>query len=171
VSLDVITGADIANWFGFPLHLVTSFKDIRWIGSPPGAVCFDLSGALYVLRYSTSSDVLHEVCHAVLGPDTLKEETGLMAYEYACARALLKGNDWKGWRKDFAHYVFDWDDHEEIGRDDEVFSSEEWVSHCYLDALDRGWLQDNGCPIQFHGLHEGYASMAPPKCKKDSRTV
>jgi len=107
-----------------------------------------------------AGDVLHECIHAVLGPDTLEDEYGLMAYELACARVLLTGEDWKAWRSDFGDYGFDWGRLEtEIGDGDEVFESEAWIDACVMDARTRGWLNGDGSPRRFQGLHEGFSRV------------
>jgi len=101
--------------------------------------------------------VLHGCIHVVLGPDTLTEEFGPMAYEYACARILLIGKDYAEWRRDVADYGFEWGDGEDvIGEGDEVFHSHEWITHCDMDARRRGWLDCKGEPVRFCGIHAAY---------------
>jgi hypothetical protein len=147
----------VAEWFGLKLCLG---EPRDRVGNPPtGIVCFDLNGLIWVPEWTTAtpSDVLHEACHAVLGPHTLKEETGLMAYEYKVAKSLLKDDDWKQWRRDFSDYGFDWGNgNTEIGTSDDVFESEEWINFCEMDAWSRGWLMDDSSPKQFHGIHKDY---------------
>lgn len=145
----------VVEWFGLRVRLGACPEKV---GHPPTHVMFDREGVVWIDDGSClAGDVLHECIHAVLGPYTLTEESGLMAYEYACARLLLSGEDWTEWRRDFADYGFDWGDGEtEIGDRDEVFESSEWIDHCQMDASMRGWLQDTGAPVQFRGVHEGY---------------
>lgn len=145
----------VAEWFGLRVRVGACRVPI---GHPPTHVRFDREGDVWIEDGSClAGDVLHECIHAVLGPDTLKDEYGLMAYELACARLLLHGEDWKEWRSDFGGYAFDWGRLEtEIGDGDEVFESEEWVENCYNDAIRQGWLNEDGSPKQFCGLHESF---------------
>lgn len=145
----------VAEWFGLRVHVGACPKPV---GHPPTHVMFDREGVVYVDDgRCLAGDVLHECLHAVLGPDTLTEEFELMAYEYACARLLLDGKEYTEWRRDFAEYGFDWGDGEDtIGEGDEVFHSQEWLDGCEMGAFMRGWLNEDGAPVQFQGLHAGY---------------
>lgn len=143
----------VAAWFGLQLR---PGKPAKRIGHPPTHVCFDRGGVVWVENDASPGDVLHECCHAVLGPYTLTEEYGLMAYELACARLILHGEDRTAWRSDFAGYALDWGYLEtEVGDSDEVFESEEWID-CETDAFMRGWLKPDGSPVQFSGVSSEY---------------
>jgi len=149
------TVARVADWFGLSIRIGKS--DFR-IGHPPTHVSFDRDGVIWIEQDDVSpGDVLHECVHAVLGPYTLTEECGLMAYERACARLLLHGEDWRMWRSDFAEYALSWGNRGfEIGHGDDAFKSEEWIDACHGDAIMRGWLEPDGSPVHLRGLNEGY---------------
>jgi len=153
----------VTDWFG--LEFVPARPPaVLVVGAPPTHVAFDLRGFVYkepALKLEDVGDVLHEAAHAVLGPETLRDELGLMAYEYAAAKHLLQRDAFVAWRRAFADYGLDWTDgdgelHSEVRLGDEVFSSEEWLEHCHDAADCRGWLTAAGGPQQFKGVHPDF---------------
>ena len=136
------------------------------IGDPPGchAESVIVGGVPTVVQCfqamspSLVEDLLHEACHLVLGPRSLDEEieSGLIVYQWALAQELDPLQ--RRWaRHALADYGIFWTDstgrqRSEIGSDDEVFASTEWLD---MEAQARafGLVDAQGKPKLGLGVH------------------
>jgi len=92
----------------------------------------------YIKTWSGSiANVLHETIHVVLGPDSLIDESVLMAYQYALI-CCVDGPERAVLRKEFADFSMDSEDYSEIGTDDAIFQTEDWKSGVEDPGLDSG---------------------------------
>lgn len=84
-------------------------------------------------------NVLHELCHALCGPKSLRDETALLALQWKLMQALTP-RDYRACRQDFGHYILGPD---RIGWDDDIFRTEDWWE-CVCAAKRQGLLTQRG---------------------------
>lgn len=157
---------DLVAAMGVPVREGSTEGIGTLIGDPPGghaeSVIVDGAPCVAQLRDdpgpSLVEDLLHEACHLVIGPRSLDEEieTGLIVYQWALAQELDPLE--RRWiRQALSQYGFWWTDEAggqriEIGLDDEVFASKEWLDGEDL-ATGLGLLDRDGKAKLGLGVH------------------
>jgi hypothetical protein len=117
--------------------------------------------------------VLHEVLHVVAGPESLKDEEGLMVCQAALI-SLLDPLERATAREDLANFLFTWthphrgDRVYEVTDDDTVFDSQEW-QELLPEAEAQGLLvqrQGQWVPVFGGGVHPAWRDapcVLPPR--------
>ena len=127
---DVKTDGSLGLLIGNPTGIEA---EIRWKATGLSPVVYWYP---YIKTWSGSiANVLHEAIHIVLGPDSLNDERVLMAYQYALI-CCVDGPKREVLRKEFAD--FNMDNYSEIGTDDAIFQTEDWLSGVEDPGLDAG---------------------------------
>lgn len=131
--------------------------ELRWVAGKPTVCCH----RHYCRRDEGPADsILHEALHAVVGPDSIKNEEVLMGYQavlIACCtvpeeHALLRGA--------FASYGFSWRHprtkvrETNVGFDDVVFESRAW-------RMIRRRVVEAGLLVRRRGAYEAVFGLGP----------
>lgn len=111
--------------------------------------------------------ILHEACHAIVGPDSLNDEGTLMIYQWFLFRELY-GEEYIACRKDWGYYQVLYDDDkydnnnfpwcEEIGPTNIFLRQKSWLEDLEK-ALDQGLvIRKRGIinPVFGLGVHPGW---------------
>jgi len=106
-----------------------------------------------VINTSAIEETLHEACHLLCGPESLRSEGDLMVFQWALIQ-LLDPEPYRICREAFATYTWDWSIglSTDVGRDDtRLFADQEWLS-IHEKLIAQGWLDAEGKPL-LRGIH------------------
>jgi hypothetical protein len=84
--------------------------------------------------------MLHELCHALVGPSSLGDEGALMPVQWELMKRLVPGQ-YERCRRDFADYGIT--GREDIGSDDSFLQRPLWNEYVQ-EAIDGGFLNKTG---------------------------
>lgn len=94
-------------------------------------------------------EVLHEACHLLCGPLSVKEAEGdLMVFQWAVMQ-LLDPEPYRRCRDGFADYCWDWTNSisSDVGDDDAVLLADPAWQEILKTLIARGWISEEGKPL------------------------